>query len=69
MPDDVVNVGDIVDIKARRGVYFQHFHDLVRKCGNPPVADELSEWAIGCRTYQNYNAAGFAGEYYRFLPF
>lgn len=65
----VLNVGDVVDIRIRRGAYFQHLEALVRKCSDTPVADELPEWALGCKTYDKYNQRGYAGEYYRFLLF
>ena len=65
----VINVGDIVDVKVRRGRRYDFFVALVRKCDEDPAEDENPDWDIGCKTYEGFNDKGYAGEYYNFRMF
>jgi hypothetical protein len=60
----VVNVGDIVDVRAQKGRYFDFLVTLVRQCGDPVVPGEDKDWNIGCKTFEKYDKGGFAGDYH-----
>jgi len=65
----VINVGDVVDVWAQKGRYFDFLNALVRQCDAPPVTGENRDWAIGCKTYQGFDKAGFAGDYHLLRSF
>ena len=66
---NVLNVGDVVDIRKQSGRRYDFFSKLVRKCSDPPVENENSDWNIGCKIYGEYNEHGFAGEFYNIRQF
>jgi hypothetical protein len=65
----VINVGDIVDVRVRKGRRYDFFVTVVRKCNENPAEDENPDWDIGCKTYDGFNKYGYAGEYYFFRLF
>ena len=65
----VVNVGDIVEIAIQKGRHYDFFRSLVRKCNEPALEDENPDWNIGCKTYDEFEKSGYAGEYYTFRMF
>lgn len=65
----VINVGDIVRVKTQEGRLFDYFDSFVRKCSDQPASGEDPDWNLGCRTYQGYDANGYAGEKYYLRPF
>jgi hypothetical protein len=65
----VINVGDVVDVWAQKGRYYDFLNALVRQCDAPPVAEENKDWSIGCKTYNGFDKAGFAGDYHYFRSF
>ncbi len=65
----VINVGDIVDVWAQKGRYYDFLHALVRQCDAPPASDENKDWNIGCKTYKEFDKAGFAGDYHYMRSF
>ncbi len=64
-----INVGDVVDVWTQKGRYVDFLNAVVRQCDAPPVAGENKEWAIGCKTYQGFDKAGFAGDHHYFRSF
>ena len=66
---NVINVGDVVDIRTQKGRAFDYAVSLVRKCFEPPAKDENPDWDLGCKTYEKYNSKDYAGEQYFFRPF
>jgi hypothetical protein len=65
----VINVGDVVDVWAQKGRYFDFLNALVRQCDAAPVAGENKDWNIGCKTYEDFDKAGFAGDYHYLRTF
>ena len=61
---EVINVGDVVELKFRKGRYYQFAVAVVRQCDAPPLERERKEWSLGCKTYRNFDESGFAGESY-----
>ncbi len=60
----VINVGDVVEIRFRKGRYYNFLVAIVRQCNAPPVDRERKEWGIGCKTYRNFDESDYAGENY-----
>lgn len=65
----VINVGDVVDVWAQKGRYYDFLNALVRQCDAPPTAGENKDWSIGCKTYDDFDKQGFAGDYHYFRSF
>lgn len=61
---EVINVGDVVELRFRRGRYYQFVVAVVRKCNAPPSDRERKEWSLGCKTYQGFDKSDYAGERY-----
>jgi hypothetical protein len=61
---EVVNVGDVVEIRFGSGRYYQYLVAVVRQCDAPPSDGEKKEWKLGCKTYKNFDSSDFAGESY-----
>ncbi len=59
---EIVNVGDVVDIRFKSGRYYQYLVAIVRQCNVPPSDGERKEWGLGCKTYKSFDNANFAGE-------
>jgi len=60
----VISVGDVVEIRYRKGRYYNFLAAIVRKCNAPPAARERKEWKLGCKSYRSFDESGFAGENY-----
>jgi hypothetical protein len=60
----VVNVGDVVDVRAQKGRYFDFLDTIVRQCGDTATAGENKDWDIGCKTYKDFDNRDFAGDYH-----
>jgi hypothetical protein len=61
----VVNVGDVVDVKVRRNMYFGLLEGIARKCNAEPNSGEDKAWNIGCKTFTDYEQkTGFAGDHH-----
>lgn len=59
---EIVNVGDVVEIRYKSGRYYHYLVAIVRQCNEPPMVAERKEWALGCRTYMNFDESNYAGE-------
>lgn len=59
-----INVGDVVDIQTVVGSRIIPLIRIVRKCDEPPLADEDADWNIGCKSYDSFRSNGYAGEVY-----
>ena len=65
----VINVGDLIKLRVQRGRLFDFVIDSVRKCNAVPDPGEKKYWRIGCKTYAQFEPAGYAGEHYYWIPF
>ena len=59
---EIVNVGDVVEIRVKSGRYYHFLVTVVRQCDAPPLDGERKEWALGCKTYKNFDKSNYAGE-------
>jgi hypothetical protein len=59
---EVINVGDVVEMRFASGRYYHFLLSVVRQCDAPPLDGERKEWAIGCKTYKAFDGSNFAGE-------
>lgn len=61
---EIINVGDVVEIRFRKGRYYQFLNAIVRQCNALPMDRERKEWGLGCKTYRNFDKLDYAGENY-----
>jgi hypothetical protein len=59
----VINIGDVVDVWTQKRRYYAFLIALVRQCDAPRPVGENINWNIGCRTHENFDERGFAGNY------
>ena len=59
---EIVNVGDVVEIRFKRGRYYNYLVAIVRQCNAPPSDGERKEWQLGCKTYTSFDKSNYAGE-------
>ena len=64
-----VNVGDVVAIRARQNRMVDDFLRIVRKCNEPPAANEPPEWDIGCQSVSEFGDDGYGGNKYYWTGF
>jgi hypothetical protein len=67
--DNVVNIGDVVAIRAQKNRMVDYFTEIVRKCDQPPGEDERSEWDIGCQSVSGFDEEGYGGNRYYWMGF
>ena len=58
----VVNLGDVVDIRARKRRHVDHLDSIRRKCNESPSEDERSDWELGCFGVDEFGWKGYAGK-------
>jgi len=66
---EIINVGDVVEIRTQHGRYYDFLVAIVRQCDALPVEGERKEWALGCKTYRAFDESGYAGVKYRVRTF
>lgn len=59
---EIVNVGDVVEIRLKSGRYYHYLVAIVRQCDAPPSDGERKEWGLGCKTYPSFDKSNYAGE-------
>jgi len=67
--DNVVNIGDVVSIRAQKNRLVDYFIEIVRKCNEPPKEDERPEWNIGCQSISEFGEDGYGGNKYYWVAF
>ncbi len=66
---NVVNIGDVVAIRAQKNRMVDYFSEIVRKCNDSPSEDERPEWAIGCQSVSEFDEEGYGGNTYYWMGF
>ena len=61
---EVVNVGDVVEIRFKSGRYYHYLVAIVRQCDTPPSDGEREEWGLGCKIYKSFDKSNYAGQIY-----
>lgn len=59
---EIINVGDVVEIRFKSGRYYHYLVSIIRQCNAPPMAGERKEWGLGCKTYRSFDESNYAGE-------
>jgi hypothetical protein len=67
--DKVINIGDVVSIRARKNRMVDYLIKIVRKCNLPAKEDERPEWNIGCQSISEFDDDGYAGNKYYWTAF
>ena len=67
--DNVINIGDVVSIRAQKNRLVDYFIEIVRKCNEPPKEDERPEWNIGCQSISGFDEDGYAGNKHYWVGF
>jgi hypothetical protein len=67
--DNVVNIGDVVAIRAQQNRMVDYFTEIVRKCNQSPGEDERPEWDIGCQSISEFDEEGYGGNTYLWIGF
>ena len=67
--DNVINVGDVVSIRAQKNRQVDYFTKIVRKCNETPDEGEKPEWDLGCQSVAEFDEDGFGGETYFWTGF
>jgi hypothetical protein len=62
--EKVINVGDVVTVRTVMGRYYDFLDTVVRKCNAAATLGENRDWQLGCKTYQQFDEHGYAGEKY-----
>jgi hypothetical protein len=67
--DNVVNIGDVVAIRAQENRMVDYLTKIVRKCNETPSEDERPEWDIGCQSVSEFDDDGYGGNTYYWMGF
>ena len=67
--DKVINVGDVVSIRAQKNRMVDYFTKIVRKCNETPDEGERPEWNLGCQSIAEFDDDGYGGETYFWTGF
>jgi len=68
---NVINVGDVVDIRVQKNRHYNFLVSILRKCYEDPLEDENPDWNIGCHTYteDDWGSDDYIGKSYLFTRF
>ena len=67
--ENVVNIGDVVTLRAQENRLVDYFIRIARKCDAPPGEDEKPEWNIGCQSVSEFHDNGYGGNKYFWTGF